>query len=80
MKELFEFVRSFPAWLRRGRSDLEHAHRRRLTPVYRVKKRKLKTLWLIAGVLMLFYPDSTFIVIVVLIATLLSFAVLDESS
>ena len=68
-----------PDWLRSGRPDLEQAHRRRLSPRYRSRKRRVKTLWLGAGVLMILLPHPTLVALTVLIMTFASFAILDES-
>lgn len=64
-------------WLRTGRADLEASHRRRLTPGYRARQRKIKWLWLVAGLMMLLYPELPFVVTVALVATFLSFGILD---
>lgn len=67
-------------WLRAGRGDLQVAHQRRLSAAYKQRSKRTKTIWLIAAILMLVNPELPFIVIVGLVSTLLSFAILDEDS
>lgn len=78
MRKFIDFVFSLPDWLRAGRADFEAAHQRRLTPEYRAKKRKLRTVWIVAGIAMLLYPELPFIAIVALVTTFLSFGILDS--
>ena len=79
MLKLFDKLTALPAWLRAGRSDLESAHQRRQSPAYRHRVRRAKTLWLVAAGLIGLNPTLEFVALVVLITTLLSFAILDES-
>ena len=76
---MFDTFTALPDWLRAGRTDLEQLHQRRQTSHYLARKRKVKTLWIIAGIIMTLHPKIYFIVLVGLLTTFLSFAILDES-
>lgn len=76
---VFDTVIALPDWLRAGRVDLEQLHQRRQTSHYLARKRRVKTLWIIAGIIMLLHPKIHFIVLIGLLTTFLSFAILDDS-
>ena len=79
MKKLLDWITAFPDWLRAGRNDYQYYHRRRLTARYLAKKRKVKTLWIVAGAIMLLNPQLSFVVVVGLITTFLSLGILDDT-
>ena len=79
MKKLLDWIAAFPDWLREGRNDYQHYHRRRLTARYLARKRKVKTLWIVAGLVMLLNPRPSFVVLVGLITTFLSLGILDDT-
>ena len=78
MHKWVNLVISLPDWLRAGRIDIQAAHKRRLAPQYQAKKRKVRTVWIVAGLVMLIYPDLPFVIIVTLLTTFLSFGILDS--
>lgn len=66
-----------PHWLRAGRADWERQHRRRLTPAYRARRRRVRSLWIGAGLLVLWQPSLPVVLVVGLLTALMSFAILD---
>jgi hypothetical protein len=79
MRKLFEWAAALPAWLRAGRVDFERAHQKRRTARYQAKKRRVKTLWIVAGVTMVINPEVYFVAFVALVTTFLAFGILDNS-
>lgn len=79
MRKLLELAAALPTWLRAGRADFEQAQQQRLTPRYRAKKRRVKTLWIVAGITMVLNPEVYFVALVILVTTFLSFGMLDNS-
>lgn len=73
------YIDWFFGWLRAGRADWQHAHRRRLTARYLARRRKVKSLWIGAGVIMALNPDLSFICVLALVMALVSFAILDDT-
>jgi len=76
---LLDKLLGLPAWLRQGRIDLDAMQQRRQTAAYRQRLQRAKVLWIGAGLCMALNPELPFILLVGLIATLLSFAMLDEA-
>lgn len=68
-----------PQWMQNHEPDTRHFHRRRLTPLYRRKRRKVAALWAAAGVVMLLIPVPSFIISTSLLTTFISFSLLDET-
>lgn len=66
-------------WLCAGRADYAAFQRRKNTPQYKARKRMCKNVWIGAGLLMLLNPVLPIIGALSLLATLLSFTILDES-
>lgn len=66
-------------WLCAGRADYAAFQRRKRTPEYRARKRLCKNIWIGAGLLMVLQPTLPIIGTLGLLATFLSFAILDES-
>ena len=66
-------------WLCAGRADYAAFQRRKRTPLYRARKRLCKNIWIGAGLLMLLHPTLPIIGAMGMLATFLSFAILDES-
>ncbi|MCV6610087.1 MAG: hypothetical protein OIF55_04870 [Amphritea sp.] len=80
----FELIRFYlqlllPQWMQNREPDKRHFHRRRLTPVYRRKRRKVAALWTAAGLLMLLIQAPSFIISASLLTTFISFSLLDET-
>jgi len=69
-----------PAWLFQTQPDAEHFHRRRFTPKYRSKQRIVWYLWGAVALLVIFIPAVPIAVFSFLLASFLSFAILDESA
>lgn len=57
----------------------DHPLRRMQTTRYRTKKKIVRGLWIAAGILMLAFPLSHFIVTLGLFTAFLSFTILDEA-
>lgn len=68
-----------PVWMRNCPPDPKHPHGRRLTTAYRQRRRRVKTLWVGAGCVILINPVVPFAAMVILFATLSSFMILDEA-
>jgi len=68
-----------PAWLKSEEPDELHFHRRRFTESYRLKQRKVRTLWLISSTVMLIFPLPAIIASLSLFTVFLSFSLLDET-
>lgn len=66
-------------WMRNRTPDATHFYRRGFTRAYRMRKHRLKDLWIGSGVLALSFPVPAFMLILVLLSCFISFAVLDES-
>lgn len=66
-------------WLCAGRADYAAFQERKRTPLYRARKRLCKNIWIGAGLLMLLHPTLPVIGALGLLATLLSFTILDEA-
>ena len=58
--------------------SLSQASQKKLPKKERVKRGWVKSLWLVAGILMLFNPALPIILIIALPTTFLSFMILDE--
>lgn len=67
-------------WLCADRKDYRQFKKRKNSPAYRSRLRWCKTLWIGTGLLMIINPSINLFIVLVLIATFLSFAVLDEAS
>jgi hypothetical protein len=80
MRKFFKWAMALPDWLRADRADFEQAHRRRESAHYRARKRRVKTLWIVAGLTMVLNPEVYFVALVALITTFLSFGILDNNS
>ncbi|MCL6414932.1 hypothetical protein MIB92_04665 [Aestuariirhabdus sp. Z084] len=68
-----------PQWMLQQEPDAAHFYRRTFTPRYRAKRRIVRTLWLLATLLILSNPVLPFIIMIGLPTTLLGFAILDET-
>jgi hypothetical protein len=66
-------------WLCAGRADYEAFKFRRHTRRHRILRGRCKNVWIMAGVAILLNPAPGFILSISLFATVLSFAVLDET-
>lgn len=66
-------------WLCAGRQDYAAFQERKRSRLYVARKRVCKNIWIGAGVLMLLHPTLPVIGALSLLATLLSFTILDES-
>lgn len=71
--------RAFLDWLCAGRADYAAFQARKRTPVYRARKRLCKNIWIGAGLIMVLHPTPPVIGTLCLLATLISFTILDES-
>ena len=71
--------RAFLDWLCAGRADYAAFQARKRTPFYRARKRTCKNLWIGAGLVMLIHPTLPFVAVIALLATFLSFTILDET-
>lgn len=71
--------RAFLDWLCAGRADYAEFQARRRTPLYRARKRICKNIWIGAGLIMVLHPTPAVIGTLSLLATLISFTILDES-
>ncbi|WP_426414920.1 hypothetical protein [Aestuariirhabdus sp. LZHN29] len=69
-----------PHWMLHREPDANHFYRRTFTRRYRAKRRIVRALWIVAGVLMLCNPALPFIILIGLPTTLLGFAILDETA
>lgn len=74
---IVEWPRWVVAWLCSGRQDYQAFQRRKASRHYRAKRRRCLWLWLGAATLLLACPGGACVVTVLLVATLLSFAVLE---
>jgi 1,4-dihydroxy-2-naphthoate octaprenyltransferase len=75
------FVRAFmPAEGEICLPDPDDAHTRRYTRAYRLKRGWVKNLWIGACLLMLCFPLVPFVLILALLTSFLSFAILDETA
>lgn len=71
--------RRFLDWLCAGRADYRAFRARRRTRSYRIRRGYCKSLWIIAGLIMLVHPSLPVFLVGVLLTTLVCFAFLDES-
>ncbi len=69
----------FPDWMHCRTPDNNHFYRRMFSRRYQAKKRLVKHIWMVAGLLILCYPLTWFALLIGLPVTLLSFAILDET-
>jgi hypothetical protein len=67
------------AWCRRNRCEHSPAHQRRLSARYRGKQRVVRHLWLSSALLILLRPELPLALILGLLTTFVSFAILDET-
>lgn len=67
-------------WFCAGRADYERFAARRKQPAYRTRLRCCKSVWIGAGILTIISPSPNLAVTLFLIATFLSFAMLDEAA
>jgi hypothetical protein len=66
-------------WLCAGREDYELFRLRRDTQRHRVLRQRCKNIWIVAGVAMMLNPVPGVMLVMTLVASLLSFAILDET-
>lgn len=66
-------------WLCAGRADYRAFQRRRQTRSYQIKRGHCKTLWILAGGVMIWHPTLPVIFICSLVTSLVCFALLDET-
>jgi len=78
---LFRFLLSLwlPDWMQNRQPEKEHFYRRKFTASYRAKKQRVAYLWIGSGLLMLLIPLPSFIITTSLLATFISFSLLDET-
>ena len=72
-----EWPRRVVDWLCSGREDYQVFQRRKATRAYQAKRKLCLWIWLVAASLMLACPAGGCVLTLLLVATLLSFAVLD---
>ena len=72
-----------PGWYKREFVDTKHAqkhaHYRRTTKKYKMRKKIVRTVWTGTGMLVLAFPTPPIMVGALLFSTCLSFAILDET-
>lgn len=68
-----------PLWMESQEPDKEHFHRRRFTENYRRRKQIVERVWLFTGLLLLTFPSPPLAVVGVMLATFVSFSILDET-
>ncbi len=68
-----------PLWLENKTPDKQHFHRRRYTAQYRQKQRIVKSLWFSVGLLAICWPVLHWLIGLGLLATFISFSILDET-
>lgn len=71
--------REFLDWLCAGRADYAMFQARKRSPEYLARKRVCKNIWIGAGLIMAVHPTPAVIGTLSLLATLISFTILDES-
>ncbi|MGY0219840.1 hypothetical protein ACWJJH_21010 [Endozoicomonadaceae bacterium StTr2] len=75
LKTLFElYAKPVPAPKQTRQTENHQA-----TTVYEQKKRIVKTVWIFAGLLMLFFPAVPVVMLITLTTTFISFVILDET-
>ena len=74
------WVYLLPAWFFQTQPDAKHFHRRRFTREYRSKQRIVWHLWGGVALLVIVFPIVPIVVSLSLLASFLSFAILDEST
>jgi hypothetical protein len=77
--QLQEWPRKAVDWLCAGREDYEVFRHRKGTRRHRVLRQRCKNIWIVAGVAMMLNPLPSVMLVMTLVASLLSFAVLDET-
>jgi len=75
---MIEWPRRVVDWLCSGRDDYQAFQRRKASRPYRAKRKVCVWIWLGAAGLMLICPATACVITLLLVATLLSFVVLDE--
>jgi hypothetical protein len=68
-----------PAWLDNRTPDHLHFHRRRYTTKYKQKQRIVRSLWFVVCLVLLCFPFIQLAIALALLATFLSFCILDET-
>lgn len=58
----------------------EDSHTRRYSHRYRLKRNRVKNLWIGTSLLMLCFPLLPFVLVISLLTSFLSFAILDETA
>lgn len=71
--------RAFLDWLCAGREDYHRFRERRRSPRYRALIGRCKTVWIVTGLLIALQPSFPVALTLVLLTTILSFILLDES-
>ena len=69
----------FPHWMHDRTPDPLHPYRRLFTRKHQRKRNLVKSVWIGAGLLILVHPVLHIMLLIALPATLLSFAILDET-
>lgn len=69
----------FPNWMHDRNPESQHPYRRMFTRKHQLKRRIVKSVWIGAGLLVLMNPMLHILLAIALPATLLSFAILDET-
>lgn len=79
LPRIHRWPRAFLDWLCAGRADYQAFQARRQTRRYCRMRGICKSIWIVAGLFMLAIPTAAFVIFVSLVATFLSFALLEES-
>ena len=74
-----EWPRRVADWLCGDREDYQAFQRRKATRPYRARRKACLWVWLVAAGLMLVCPAPACVLTLILLATLLSFTILDEA-
>ena len=75
---IIEWPRRIVDWLCSGREDYQAFQRRKASRPYRARRKLCLWIWLGAACLMLVCPGGACVLTLLLVATLFSFAVLDD--
>ncbi|GAA5317428.1 MAG: hypothetical protein AseanaTS_26330 [Candidatus Pelagadaptatus aseana] len=68
-----------PVWMDSQKPDKAHFHRRRFTEDYRRRRVIVERVWLFTGLLLLGFPSPPLVVTGLILATFVSFSILDET-
>lgn len=74
-----EWPRRAQDWLCAGREDYELFRERRATTRHYLLRQRCKNIWILAGIAMMLNPAPSVLLVMTLLSSLLSFAILDET-